>query len=62
VREVIMKIVVGYDGSKVADDALTLARNHAKSFDAKVCIVTSLVKGTKKNLQEIIEAEKGLEI
>jgi nucleotide-binding universal stress UspA family protein len=56
-----MKIMVGYDGSKVAGDALTLARKHAKSFDAKVYLVTSLVKGTKKNLQEIIEAEKGLE-
>ena len=56
-----MKIMVGYDGSRVAGDALTLARNHAKAFEAKVCVVTSFVKGTEDNLQEIREAEKGLE-
>lgn len=56
-----MKILVGYDGTKVSGNALRQARNHAKAFAAKVYVVTSLVKGTEKNLQEITEAEGSLE-
>ena len=56
-----MKIIVGYDRSRVAGDALKLALNHAEAFEAKVYVVTSFVKGTENNLQEIREAEGGLE-
>jgi nucleotide-binding universal stress UspA family protein len=31
-----MKILVGYDGSKVADDVIKLAHKHAKAFKADV--------------------------
>jgi nucleotide-binding universal stress UspA family protein len=35
-REDKMKILVGYDGSKVADDVIKLAHDHAKAFKADV--------------------------
>jgi len=37
-----MKILVGYDGSKAAKDALRLAKQRAKALDAKVDVVTSM--------------------
>ncbi|MBW2412291.1 MAG: universal stress protein, partial [Deltaproteobacteria bacterium] len=40
-----MNILVGYDGSKVAGDALKVAREQAKAFNAKVYIITSMVGG-----------------
>jgi nucleotide-binding universal stress UspA family protein len=56
-----MKILVGYDGSNSAKDALRLAKNHAKAFDADVDLVTSM-KGAKNNqYDEIRQAELGLE-
>ena len=56
-----MKILVGYDGSVVAGEALVLAIEHAKAFDAEVHVVTSIVEGTEKQKQRILEAEGGLE-
>jgi nucleotide-binding universal stress UspA family protein len=56
-----MKIVVGYDGSNAAKNALNLAKMHAKAFRAKVCILTSMVKGSEKQLQEIRNTEHELE-
>ena len=37
-----MKILVCYDGSKVAEDALKIAQKHANAFKADIFIVTSL--------------------
>ena len=37
-----MKILVAYDGSKVALEALEIAQVHAKTFDAEIFIVRSL--------------------
>ena len=39
-----MKILVGYDGSKEARDALKLAQMHAKAFDAKLEVVKSMTR------------------
>ena len=39
-----MKILVGYDQSSVAKEALKLAKKHAKAFDAKVYVVRSLAQ------------------
>jgi nucleotide-binding universal stress UspA family protein len=39
-----MKILVGYDGSSFAKKALTLAKDHAKTYDAKVEVVSSMMK------------------
>ncbi len=56
-----MKILVGYDGSTSAKEALKLARRHAQTFKGSVDIVTSMEKGTEEQQREIEEAERGLE-
>ncbi len=56
-----MKILVGYDGSAPAKEALDLARKHAASFGAKVDVVTSMESGTGNQQEEIEKAELGLE-
>jgi len=56
-----MKILVGYDGSTSAKEALKLARKHARAFGASVDIVTSMEKGTEQQQLAIEEAERGLE-
>jgi nucleotide-binding universal stress UspA family protein len=56
-----MKILVGYDGSNQSRDALEMAIKHAKAFDAKVYVVTSLFGETQTTPEEIKKAEDGLE-
>ncbi len=38
-----MKILVAYDGSEMAKNALKLAQEHAKAFNAKIYVLHSLV-------------------
>jgi nucleotide-binding universal stress UspA family protein len=56
-----MKILVGYDGSGASKDAANTARKYAAALEAKVDIVTSMVKGTEGEQKEILQAERGLE-
>ncbi len=56
-----MKILVGYDGTNSAKEALNLAKSHAKLFDATVDVVTSMEKGTEGQREQIDQAERGLE-
>jgi nucleotide-binding universal stress UspA family protein len=56
-----MKILVGYDGTNSAKEALNLTKAHAKSFNAAVDIVTSMQKGTEHEREDIEQAERGLE-
>ena len=56
-----MRILVGYDGSSSAKEALNLAKTHAKALGASVAVVTSMEKGTEGQREEITEVEKGLE-
>ena len=56
-----MKILVGYDGTTAAKEALNLAKNHAKTFGATVDVVTSMEKGTEDQREDIEQAERGLE-
>ena len=56
-----MKILVGYDGTNAAKEALNLAKLHAKSFGAAVDVVTSMEKGTENQREDIDQAERGLE-
>jgi nucleotide-binding universal stress UspA family protein len=56
-----MKILVGYDGTNAAKEALSLAKVHAKAFGGTVNIVTSMEKGTEGQREEIEQAERGLE-
>lgn len=56
-----MKILVGYKGTNVGKDLMDIAIKHAKAFDGKVFIVTSMVGGEKTGKQEILKAEENLE-
>jgi nucleotide-binding universal stress UspA family protein len=56
-----MKILIGYDGSNSAKEALNLAKFHAQSFGATVDVVTSMEKGTENQREEIEQAERGLQ-
>lgn len=56
-----MKILVGYDGSSVAKSAMAVAREHAKAFNAKVHVVTSMVSGSEQRQKAIDNAESELE-
>ena len=56
-----MKILVGYDGSNSAKDALALAKKHAVAFDATVTIVTSLTGGSVTHAVEVEHATEDLE-
>jgi len=52
-----MKILVGFDGSKLADDVIKLANKHAKAFRANVYIVTSLEQGPDLKKEDIDKTE-----
>jgi nucleotide-binding universal stress UspA family protein len=54
-----MKILVGYDGSESAKEALRLAGKHAVQFSATVDVVTSMEKGDDTAEEDI--ALRGLE-
>jgi len=56
-----MKILVGYEESRVADAALKLALKHAKAFGADLFIVTSLEQGPALKKEDIDRAESRLE-
>ncbi len=56
-----MEIMVGYDDSRVAKDALDTALQHAQAFDARVHIVTSMVSGVDISKKEFDRVEKKLE-
>lgn len=60
-EEGVMKILVGYDGSNSAKDALILAKSHAKALGASVEVVTSMQTGTESERKVIEQAERGLE-
>ncbi|MBU2515467.1 universal stress protein [bacterium] len=56
-----MKIMVCYDNSKSAQEALKLSLQHAKQFEAKVYLVTSMVGGSKDNVEDHRIAESHLD-
>ena len=56
-----MKILVGYDGSRVAEDALKLAHAHARAFKADVHLFTSLQQGPELQREDIEKAENRLD-
>lgn len=56
-----MRIMVGYDGSNAAKEALVLAKKHAKAFEAKVFVISSLERGNEDQLPKIDQAERDLE-
>ncbi len=56
-----MKILVGYKGTNVGKDLLNLAAQHAKAFDAKVLVVTSMTGGDSADGKQIAKAEANLD-
>ena len=56
-----MNIMVCYDNSSSAQEALKLSIQHAKSFGAKVFLVTSLIGGSKDDAEDNRNAESHLE-
>ena len=56
-----MKILVAYDGSKVAKEALRLAIQHAGAFQGTILLVHSMVGGPEIPRKEFEEAEKDLQ-
>jgi nucleotide-binding universal stress UspA family protein len=55
-----MQILIGYRGTNVGQELLELAVRHAKAFDAKIHLVTSLSGGEKTTKLMITEAEENL--
>jgi nucleotide-binding universal stress UspA family protein len=56
-----MNILVGYEGSNEAKDALKLAQKHAKAFDSKIMVVKSVTRKHPLDYSVIQEAEENLE-
>jgi nucleotide-binding universal stress UspA family protein len=56
-----MKILVGYDGTKAADQAMILALKHAEAFNAEVLLITSLEQSPTLKKVDIDKAESKLE-
>jgi nucleotide-binding universal stress UspA family protein len=56
-----MKILVGYDGSRVAEDALKLAQEHARVFKADIHLLRSLQQGPELQKEDIEETESRLD-
>ena len=56
-----MKILVGYDGSNVSKEAVSLAERHAVQFEAEVIIAHSMVGGPEIPRKDFEIAENNLE-
>jgi len=56
-----MKILVCYDGSGAAREALTLAQSRAKMFDGELFVVTAMTGGAEVTREEFQEKEEELE-
>ena len=58
--EVTMKILVGYDGSNVSKEAVSLAEKHSATFKAEVIIAHSKVGGPEVPRKDFEIAENNL--
>jgi nucleotide-binding universal stress UspA family protein len=56
-----MRILVAYDGSKAAKEALRLAIEHAGVFKGSILLVNSMVGGPEIPRKEFEDAERGLQ-
>ena len=56
-----MKILVGYDGSNVAKEAIAVAEKHVKAFKAEIILVQSMVGGPEVPRKDFEDAEKNLD-
>ena len=56
-----MKILVGYNGSDAASDAVKLAVRHAKAMDAELEVVYAITRFDPLSYHEVQSAEEKLE-
>ena len=56
-----MKILVGYDGSNVAKEAIAIAEKHANAFKAEIILVHSMVGGPEVPRKDFGDAENNLD-
>jgi len=56
-----MKLLVGYEESKVAEEALAVALKHARAFQADIFIVTALEQSRELQKEDIEAVEDKLE-
>jgi nucleotide-binding universal stress UspA family protein len=56
-----MKILVGYDGSNVSKEAVSLAEQHSTTFKAEVIIAHSMVGGPEVPRKDFEIAENNIE-
>ena len=56
-----MRILIGYDGSNAAKDALTEAKKIAAAFNSKIDVVTSMNKASEAEQELVLQAERGLQ-
>ncbi len=56
-----MKILVGFDGSNVSKEAVSLAQQHATTFKAEVIIAHSMVGGPEVPRKDFEIAENNIE-
>jgi len=56
-----MKILVGYDGSNVSKEAVSLAEQHATTFKAEIIIAHSMVGGPEVPRKDFEIAENNIE-
>ena len=56
-----MKIIVGYDGSNVAKEAVATAEKHAIVFEGEIILIHSMVGGPEVPRKDFEMAEKYLE-
>ena len=56
-----MKILVGFDGTNAAKEAIALAEQHARIFDATIILAYSMVGGAEVPRRDFEIAENSLE-
>lgn len=56
-----MKFLVGYNGSAESKAALSLARDFAGIFNAKIFVMTSMEGGAGEKIKDIARAEQNLQ-
>jgi nucleotide-binding universal stress UspA family protein len=61
--EVLMKILVGFDGSNTAKEAIAYAKVQARAFNAKIIVVTCVVQSHEvktKDMDRMADADAAL--
>ena len=56
-----MKILIGYDGSPEAVNAVELSIRHAKAFHGSVDVITSFKRGEDSQIEDLEAATQALE-